>query len=368
MKQTIFAMTAAAAIALGATLAAAQSDETNKKPSAATIEQQTAPKTSTKAQSEQTQPRRELRSTAEEKGREAGATTQTQKKQAQHPRGAAQTQTPTQPKREKSATGKRERTERGTVSQTQKPVGTAQTQARPNHEERSSTERAQIEHGAVSQAQPKREEENSTGRERTERGGLSQTRPGAAIGKRVVISDRDRRRLQEQFAAAPPHRVARFGFRVSVGAAVPRSVRLYPLPASVAAVVPQFRGYRYIADSDRIVIVEPGTFRVVAVLPYGEGFMGAEPAPGVFRPLAFSERQRAEIRERIHTVSLHPPAPVTFRLAIGAFVPPSVRLYAMPPAVVAVAPELRLYRYVVVRDRFVVVAPRVLRIVAILPM
>src|SRR5579859_6971018 len=98
MKQTIFAMTAAAAIALGATLAAAQSDETNKKSSAATVEQQTAPKTTTKAQSEQTQPRRELRSTAEKKGREAGATTQTQKKQAQHPWGAAQTQTPTQPK------------------------------------------------------------------------------------------------------------------------------------------------------------------------------------------------------------------------------------------------------------------------------
>ena len=367
MKQTIFAATAAAAIALGATFAAAQSDETNKKPSAAAAEQQTAPKPSTKAQSEQTQPRREPRSAAEEKGREGGAATQTQKKEAQHPSGAAQTHTPTQPKREESATGKREPTEQGTVSQTQKPVGAAQTQTQPNREERTSTERAETQHGTVSQAKPKREEENSTERERTERGSLSETQPGAAVAKRGVISDRDRRRLQERFAAAPPHRVARFGFRVSVGAAVPRSVRLYPLPASVAAVVPQFRGYRYIADSDRIVIVEPGTFRIVEVLPYGEGFMGAGTAPGIFRPLALSERQRAEIRERIHTVSLHPPAPVTFRLAVGAFVPPNLRLYAMPPAVVAVAPELRLYRYVVVRNRFVVVEPRALRIVMIFP-
>jgi len=105
----------------------------------------------------------------------------------------------------------------------------------------------------------------------------------------------------------------------------------------------------------------------VAVLPYGEGFMGAGTAPGVFRPLSFSERRRAEIRERIRTVSLHPPAHVALRFAIGAFVPPSVRLYAMPPAVVAVAPELRLYRYVIARGRFVVVDPRVLRIVAIFP-
>ncbi|HEV2300634.1 MAG TPA: DUF1236 domain-containing protein [Stellaceae bacterium] len=79
----------------------------------------------------------------------------------------------------------------------------------------------------------------------------------------------------ERFAAAPPHRVEHFGFRVSVGAAAPRSVRLYPLPAAVAASVPQFRGYRYVADRDRIVIVEPRTFAIVAVLPFAEGFMGA---------------------------------------------------------------------------------------------
>ena len=338
MKQAIFTATAAAVVALGATLAAAQSDQTEKHHSTTATEQHPSskPEASTKTQAAPAQPKRDERAAGEEKRPESSATRQTPTgKAAQTPSAKAQPQpSQTERKPEERTTGARERSERG----------------------------------AVSQAQPSRERSTATERERTERGAVTQARPGAAApAKAAGVSEQERARFEERFAAAPPHRVEHFGFRVSVGAAVPRSARLYALPPNVAAVVPQFRGYRYLADRDQIVIVEPATFRIVAVIPFAEGFMGAGPAPGVFRPIVISERERAEIRERIHAVGLHRLEHVTFRLAVGAFVPPGVRLYPMPPAVVEVARDLRFYRCLVVRDRFVVVEPQALRIVAIFP-
>jgi hypothetical protein len=54
---------------------------------------------------------------------------------------------------------------------------------------------------------------------------------------------------------------------VNVGAAVPRTVTLRPLPPRVIEIVPEYREYRYFVLADgRIVIVDPDSFEVVYIL------------------------------------------------------------------------------------------------------
>jgi hypothetical protein len=54
---------------------------------------------------------------------------------------------------------------------------------------------------------------------------------------------------------------------VSVGVVVPRTVTLRPLPPRVIEIVPAYRGYEYFVLADgRIIIVEPGTLKVVYIL------------------------------------------------------------------------------------------------------
>ena len=52
-----------------------------------------------------------------------------------------------------------------------------------------------------------------------------------------------------------------------IGVAVPSTVVLHPLPPRVIEIVPDYRGYEYFVLADgRIIIVEPGTLKIVYVL------------------------------------------------------------------------------------------------------
>lgn len=55
-------------------------------------------------------------------------------------------------------------------------------------------------------------------------------------------------------------------FNISVGTVVPRSVTLHPLPAAVIEVYPDWRPYRFVLVGDEILVIDPATHRIVAVL------------------------------------------------------------------------------------------------------
>jgi len=61
-------------------------------------------------------------------------------------------------------------------------------------------------------------------------------------------------------------RVANVNFRLSVGTVVPRSVHVVAVPASIVEIQPAWRGFMYFLAGDEVVIVEPGTLRIVAVI------------------------------------------------------------------------------------------------------
>jgi hypothetical protein len=55
-------------------------------------------------------------------------------------------------------------------------------------------------------------------------------------------------------------------FDVRVGTVVPRSVHFATLPPVLVEISPEWRGYRYFVYHEEIVIVDPHTLRIVAVL------------------------------------------------------------------------------------------------------
>jgi hypothetical protein len=57
-------------------------------------------------------------------------------------------------------------------------------------------------------------------------------------------------------------------FSIAVGTRVPREgVSLHPLPSRVVEIYPEWRGYEFILVHEEIVVVDPRTSEIVAVLP-----------------------------------------------------------------------------------------------------
>ncbi|MES2600151.1 MAG: DUF1236 domain-containing protein [Pseudomonadota bacterium] len=55
-------------------------------------------------------------------------------------------------------------------------------------------------------------------------------------------------------------------FSISVGTRVPRTVGFHPLPAEVITIYPDWRGYEFFLVNGEIVVVNPRTLEIVAVI------------------------------------------------------------------------------------------------------
>jgi hypothetical protein len=96
------------------------------------------------------------------------------------------------------------------------------------------------------------------------------TGQGAAPNKGTVsvnITPEKRTQMHQIFTkerSAP--RVDRVDFDLSVGTAVPRSVRFVPVPSTIVAIEPSWRGYDYFMIGEQIVIVDPRSMEIVAII------------------------------------------------------------------------------------------------------
>jgi Protein of unknown function (DUF1236) len=96
------------------------------------------------------------------------------------------------------------------------------------------------------------------------------TGQGAAPNKgnvSVNITPEKRTQIHQIFIkerSAP--RVDRVDFDLSVGTAVPGSVRFVAVPNTIIAIEPSWRGYDYFMVGDQIVIVDPRSMEIVAII------------------------------------------------------------------------------------------------------
>jgi Protein of unknown function (DUF1236) len=131
----------------------------------------------------------------------------------------------------------------------------------------------------------------------------------------------------------------------------------------VVEIVPQYRGYSFVLIKDEIVIVEPSSYKIVAVLPYSGSSTAAAPARERSKT-SFTDRDRDVIRKHARTrtesrVEGRTTGSATrSEIRIGERVPEAVEIEAFPDEVYGESPALREYRYIRRDSRTWVVDPR----------
>jgi uncharacterized protein DUF1236 len=98
----------------------------------------------------------------------------------------------------------------------------------------------------------------------TENSRSGTTGQGAAAGS-AKISTEQRTKIT---TVIRQHKVepTRLNVSVRVGTRIPDSVHFYPMPTEVVDIYPEWRGFNYILVGDQIVVVDPGTHEIVAIL------------------------------------------------------------------------------------------------------
>ena len=101
-----------------------------------------------------------------------------------------------------------------------------------------------------------------------EHGGSAQTSepPNSRSGPPAALSTEQHAKIRETLRVEKSERLTSVPFSTKVGEAVPGTVHLYVLPVSIVEYAPQYRGYEYILVGDQILIVDPRTMRIVAVI------------------------------------------------------------------------------------------------------
>jgi hypothetical protein len=93
----------------------------------------------------------------------------------------------------------------------------------------------------------------------------SQTTTGQA-GAGAKLSTEQRTKITSVIRNEHVSPVTNVNFNVSVGTRVPRDVHFYPLPAEVVTIYPEWRGYNFILVRDEIVVIDPSSYEIVAVI------------------------------------------------------------------------------------------------------
>jgi len=159
-------------------------------------------------------------------------------------------------------------------------------------------------------------------------------------GERARVTKLQRTTVRESLIKTRIEKT-RIKMAANIGTAIPRSVRLRPLPVAIFVVAPEYRGYSYIVlEDETICIVDDRTYLIVDVIP-----PGSERADRVDRAdLALSDQQTRFIFANVPRDSA---TNVRVHLALGAEVPPDVELLAFPQDVLRRLPEMERYRYII---------------------
>ncbi|WFU13849.1 DUF1236 domain-containing protein [Bradyrhizobium sp. CB3481] len=95
--------------------------------------------------------------------------------------------------------------------------------------------------------------------------GQSSTTTGQA-GAGGKLSTEQRTQITSVIKEQRVQPVTNVNFSVSVGTRVPRDVTFHTLPERVVTIYPEWRRYKFILVKEQIVIVDPNTYEIVAIL------------------------------------------------------------------------------------------------------
>lgn len=135
------------------------------------------------------------------------------------------------------------------AAETNKSSAGASTEAKSNN--KANTAEEKTESPAVKSSQSTNAKSNAT------------TGQGAAGAAKLSTEQRTKiTTIIKEHKVQPVH----LSVSVSVGTRVPASVHLYPLPVEVINIYPEWRGFDYIYVGDEIVIIDPSSHEIVAII------------------------------------------------------------------------------------------------------
>ena len=184
----------------------------------------------------------------------------------------------------------------------------------------------------------------------------------------VSVTQEQQTKITEVISKQKVQPVTNVNFSVSVGAPVPRSVRAYDLPREIVQINPEFRGKKFVVVHDEIVIIEPRTYKVVAVIPRsGRSTTGTSTS---VRQTTSSKLQLApEKRRIIKEIVLKErqmPRCEDVRLSVGEELPRTIEVRTFSDEIVREVPEIRSYRFCVKDSEVILVDPTEYRIVEVI--
>ena len=107
------------------------------------------------------------------------------------------------------------------------------------------------------------------GRENSTTAGAKQEERSKTVGQAgagAKLSTEQRTKITTVIRDQHVAPVTSVNFAISVGTRVPRDVGFHPLPAEIVTYYPEWRGYEFFLVRDQIVVVDPRTLEIVAVL------------------------------------------------------------------------------------------------------
>ena len=159
---------------------------------------------------------------------------------------------------------------------------------------------------------------------------------------RVSINRNQETKITAAIRTTNVRPVTNVNFSVSVGAVIPTSIELHMLPADVVAIVPQYRGYRFFIVRDEIVIVEPSSKKIVAVISRSGNQATAPERTGT----KFTSEQRDTLRRSSRPRTTTGSGATTTTVTVGQRLPDTVELREFDEDVLRIVPSVRTYRYV----------------------
>jgi len=219
-----------------------------------------------------------------------------------------------------------------------------------------------IKGAAEKNAEPKDKAQKGTAekapepKDKASKGAGAEPKDKAGSANRVQLTEEKRTNVGQTFAKDTNlNRATNVNISINIGTRLPQSVRLVAVPASIIAIVPEYRSYRYVVVNDQVCIVEPNSYEIVEIIPVS-GQTAARGGQGQAATLVLSEDERAIILREIDmaggsTMGLG-------AIAEGADVPRDVQVRVFPDAVVHKVAKVKGYKFFTAENRVAIVDPQ----------
>jgi hypothetical protein len=189
-------------------------------------------------------------------------------REAAEPKAPSSGMKATQSEQKAPNAGQNQRAEENTPGQ--KPTGMRSETNTPNGAKDMKAEGKEKAEGKDMKAEGRDKDMKAEGRDNKmnadSKGTAERSQTTGQAGAGAKLSGEQRTRISTVIKQQNIRPVEHANFSVSVGTRVPREVGFHPLPAELVTIYPEWRGYEMFLVGDQVVVVNPRTLEIVAVL------------------------------------------------------------------------------------------------------